>query len=177
MKSEIIDHINQAFLQLEFSIKLLTYAELREIDKEEFDTDLLIGQGDLSFSHSTFDTYEDLMLAAHNNFNITVGFTAIVLDSSFNSVGILPNPNDRSPEGALRALIYMIRCAYAHNMMYPKWEVKGPYAQILEVPLRNEILKLDLTQKHGAPFDMQDIGGYKNYFNIKDSICELILNY
>lgn len=176
MKSEIIDNINQAFLQLEFSIKLLTYTELRKIDKDEFDTDLLIGQGNLSFNHSSFHTYNDLIHGAHNNFNITVGFTSIVLDSSCNSVGISPNPNNHCPEGALRTLIYMLRCAYAHNMMYPKWEVRGPYAQILEVPLKNEILKLDLTNKHGTLFDMQDIGGYKNYLNIKDSICELILN-
>ncbi len=41
MKSEIIENINQAFLQLEYSIKLLTYSETKQINKDEFDTHII----------------------------------------------------------------------------------------------------------------------------------------
>lgn len=176
MKSEIIQNINQAFLQLEFSIKLLTYTELGKIDKNGFDTDVIIGQENLSFNHSSFNTYDDLIIGATNNFNITVGFTSIVLDSSCSSAGIKCNPKNKSPEGALRTLVYMIRCAYAHNMMHPKWEVRGEYLQNIKISFANVILDIDLTDKDGKPFDMDDIGGYKNYFMIKDLICKMILN-
>jgi hypothetical protein len=176
MRSEIIENIEQAFLQLEFSIKLLTYVELKKIEKTEFDTNVVIeGQKrNLNFFHSSFDTYDDLIHATVNNLNITLGFTSIVLEASLQALGIKNDPNDRSKNGMLRNLIYMIRCAYAHDMMYPKWEAKGPYAQPLEIHLDNEIVNIDLMKKHGEPFDMKDLGGYRNYFEIKDKILTLI---
>jgi hypothetical protein len=42
MKTELIRNINQAFLLLEFTIKLDNYMERRTIDKDEFDTNIVI---------------------------------------------------------------------------------------------------------------------------------------
>ena len=174
LKSDISENINQAFLLLEFSLKLLTYTELGKIDKNEFDTDVtVIGQDcNLSFNHNSFGTYDDLILAAENNFNITLGFTSIVLNTSLDLIGITCNPRDRSPDGMLRTLIYMIRCAYAHDMMHPRWKVKNDYAQPLEIQLQKETLKLDLSQKDGQLFSTQDIGGSEKYFEIKDLVLK-----
>ncbi len=176
MNTEIIRNINQAFLQLEFSIKLLNFMERRTIDKDEFDTDLVITarKKNISFYHSAFNTYDDLILGAENGVLITVGFTSIVLETSLQSVGNKTDPNDRSSNGMLRSLIYMIRCAYAHDMMHPKWEVRGNYAQLLEIPLQSDILRLDLSMKHNQIFNIEDIGGYENYFEMKELVCKII---
>ncbi len=176
MKSEIIENINQAFLQLEFSIKLLTYFGNKKIDKDEFDIHInypgkIIS---LNFPSNSFKTYDDLIIAAENSYGITFGFTSIVLDDALQSIGIKCDPSDHTPNGMLRTLVYMIRCAYAHNMMYPKWEVRGNYAHPLRIVLQYETLELDLSQKNGQPFVINDIGGLSNYLEIKDKICQLI---
>ena len=178
MKTELIRNINQAFLYLEFTIKLLTYIERRTIDKDKFDTDIVITgkKKNISFNHSAFNTYDDLILGAENSVLLAVGFTSIVLDTSLQAIGGKCDPKDLSSDGMLRRLIFMIRCAYAHDMMHPKWEVRGNYAQTLEIQLQNDILRLDLSRKHGQPFNIEDIGGYENYFDIKDLVCKMISN-
>jgi len=176
MKTELIQNINQAFLYLEFTIKLFIYMEQITIDKDEFDTKIQITgeKKNIFFNANAFDTYDDLILGAENSVLLAVGFTAIVLDTSLNSIGNKPDPKNRSSDGMLRSLIYMIRCAYAHDMMHPKWEVRGNYAQPLEIQLQSDILKLDLSKKHDQAFNIKDIGGYENYFEIKDLICKMI---
>lgn len=176
MKTELIRNINQAFLLLEFTIKLDNYMERRTIDKDEFDSNIVItgGKRNISFNKSAFNTYDDLIMGAENCVLITVGFTSIVLDTSLQSIGKKPDPKDRSSDGMLRSLIYMIRCAYAHDMMHPKWEVRGNYVQPLEIQLQSDILRLDLLKRHNQLFNIEDIGGYENYFEIKDLICKMI---
>ena len=176
MKTDLIRNINQAFLYLEFTIKLLTYIKRRTIDKDEFDANIVVPgeKKDIPFNANAFNTYDDLILGAENCVLIAVGFTSIVLDTSLQSFGKKPDPNNRSSEGMLRNLIYMIRCAYAHDMMYPKWKVNDSYAQPLEIQLQSDILRLDLSKNHNKLFDIKDIGGYENYFEIKDLICKMI---
>jgi hypothetical protein len=176
MKEELTENIHQAFLQLEFATKLLTYTELYGINKNDFDTNVVIEDGKhiIPFNHSAFNSYDDLILAAENNYNITLGFTAIVLDSSFEKIGIAADPKNRTSNGMLRTLIYMIRCAYAHDMMFPKWKVKGDYSEILTIHLRDEILKLDLSDKDDTAFKIGDIGGLRIYLSIKEKVCQLI---
>ena len=176
MKSAIINNIEQSFLQLEFSVKLLAYFETEKVDKDEFDTEIswpgkLIN---LIFPHNSYKTYNDLILAAENSYSITLGFTSIVLNDALQNIGIKCNPSDDSPNGMLRTLVYMIRCAYAHNMMYPKWEIKPKYAYSLEIAIEPEPLKLDLSQKNGQPFKIADIGDLDNYLKIKEKVCQLI---
>ena len=176
MKTELIRNINQAFLHLEFTIKLLTYMERRTTEKDEFDTNIIITgkKRNISFNDSAFNTYDDLILGAENCVLIAVGFSAIVLDTSLKSAGKKADPNDQSSEGMLINLIYMIRCAYAHDMMHPKWKVNPNYAQPLEIQLQNDILRLYLSKKQNQLFKIEDIGGYENYFEIKDLTCKII---
>ena len=61
-----------------------------------------------------------------------------------------------------------------HNMMYPKWEVRGEYARPLRIILQHETLELDLSRKNGHLFVIDEIGGLSNYLEIKDKICQLI---
>ena len=68
----------------------------------------------------------------------------------------------------------MIRCAYAHDLMHPKWNVKGSYRQLLKIELQGKNIELDLSEKNGQPFDIKDIGGHEIYFKIKEKLCHLI---
>ena len=79
-----VKRINQVFLQFEFAVKLMNYFECQKVDKQVFDTDtvVLLDRGSISFHDNTFNSYDDLILGAQNNYLITLGATAITLDSS-----------------------------------------------------------------------------------------------
>lgn len=168
--------IEQAFLQLAFAIKLLTYTELGKISKSEFDTEVQIKleKRNLSFWDGPFHSYDDIILGAQNNFVLTLGFTAIVLHDVLTQAGF---PNDlpvSSPHRDLRALVYMIRCAFAHDMMNPQWEARGPFARELRLELPSGPLLVDMRGRNGQPFDDSHVGGIETYFEIKAEVEGLI---
>ncbi len=63
------------------------------------------------------------------------GVTAITLNRALEDARIKSNPNDQSEKGCLRTLIYMIRYAFAHNMIEPRWKVKRKYMKKIELNL------------------------------------------
>ena len=183
LKDKLTDITNQAFLQLEFSIKLMDYIELGGINVElgnndeiKFDTNALIqyGHGTIRFPSGNFGTKGDLICASINNFNIILGFTAITLDASLKKAGFKNNSNGQAPNDKLCTLVYMIRCAYAHDMMHPKWEVKKKFQKPLTIELKGRTIDLDFSQKNGQCFDINDIGGHLAYFDIKDEVINMI---
>ncbi|MCX6543528.1 MAG: hypothetical protein NTV05_03840 [Acidobacteria bacterium] len=169
--------IEQAFLQLVFAIKLLTYTELGKIDKAEFDGDVLIklSKRNLPFPAGTFRSDDDIVLAAQNNFCITLGFTAIVLDEALNRAGSVRELDEASPHRDLRTLVYMVRCAFAHDMMNPRWEARGPFARQLCVLLPSGPLRVDTAALNGRAFDHAAIGGMETYFEIRNEVERLTI--
>jgi hypothetical protein len=167
--------IDQAFLQLAFAIKLLTYTELGRIDKAQFDGDVLIklNKRNLSFPAETFRSDNDIVLAAQNNFCITLGFTAVVLDEALDRAGLGRDLDAASPHRDLRALVYMIRCAFAHDMMNPRWVARGPFARPLCVSLPSGALRLDAAALNGVAFEDAHVGGMETYFEIKDEVARI----
>ena len=63
----------------------------------------------------------------------------------------------------------MVRCAYAHGLADPKWEVRGGFRQVLEVDLPGKPLTLDLRKLHGRGFDFDVMGGHTRWFDIRDA--------
>ena len=178
-----IERIDQAFLQLWFAIKLMNYLEkpnLRREDrdklKRDFDTDtiILLARSNLACPEDAFDTYDDLIIAAQNNYVITLGFSALVLDSSIQQAGWSCNSEDLSERGQLRSLIYMVRCAFAHDMMMPVWNIKSSYRRILEIPCSQKSLRIDLRELNGKSFNDEHIGGVEGWFEIRDRVRTLL---
>ena len=174
--SALLESIEQAFLQLEFSIKLLNYTELHKIVKKEFDThtEIILAGGNITYRENSFDTYDDLISGATNNFNITLAFTAITLNKSLEDAGFKRTSQKSDTRNDLATLVYLIRCAYAHDMMRPQWKIRPKNARLLKVRIGTTQLEIDLSNKDKEPFDMKDIGGHKNYFELKNSVCEII---
>ena len=168
--------IEQAFLQLAFAVKLVTYAELGKFSRPEFDTDVLIKleRRNLPLRGGTFHSDDDIVLAAQNNFVLTLGFTVIVLDRALSEAGYASNLDGASPNRDLRALIYMVRCAFAHDMMNPRWEARGPFARELHVTLPSGVLLIDARALNEQPFDISHVGGYEGYWEIKEEIARMI---
>jgi len=168
--------IQQAFLQLEFAIKTMLYFERGDIDQAAFDSSAIIRlpEGDLRYPDSSFNTYKDLILAAQNLYSTVLGFSAISLEAALVDAGIRNDPADTSPRGDLRTLIYQIRCAFAHDMMYPKWRVDGRYRRQLNANLNGSPFLVDLSALDGQPFELEHVGGMLGYLAVKKEVLEWI---
>lgn len=93
---------------------------------------------------------------------IAVIQTDTVLSDYYKSKG-QPYQDTDQERRATRCIIYMIRCAFAHNPLEPKWEVKSDnYKDVFKVP--SVRFTLDTRELHGKPFD--DI----NWFRLLDLI-------
>jgi hypothetical protein len=163
-----LEDIAIAFKQLEFAIKLLSYCELGHIKPHEFDTDHLIQleHGNLHFASGTFSTADDIVRAASITVLQAFSATVLVLDKAFEVNGVPSNPQAGDPQGLLRTLIYMVRCAQAHGLADPRWEVRGKYRRLLELDIEGERLSLDLAALDGQPFVIDQIGGYETWYRI-----------
>ena len=173
---EALEDIDIAFLQLEFSLKLLTFCELGKIDPVEFDTDLTVRleNGNLSYPFEHFSQPENIVRAAAVSVSLAAGATAFVLDKTWEVAGVARNPKSEDPSAQLRAVVYMVRCAYAHGIAEPRWEVRGDYRRTFEFRLPEEPVELNLRELDGRGFDFDDLGGYRTWFAIRDATLETL---
>jgi hypothetical protein len=165
---EAIQDVEIGFRQLEFAIKLLSYIELGKINPAEFDTDHLVrlGTGNLHFPSVNFQSNDALVRAAQVNVVIAFSATTLVLDQAFDAIGIKPDFRATDDDGKLRLLVYMVRCAYAHGFANPRWHVTNKNAGVLAVNVEGQTIRLDLPHLHGKVFEIEQIGGYENWYRI-----------
>ena len=170
MSDTYADHIDTAFLQLSFAIKLWHYLDVHAIEKNEFDIPLTIEDpgNRVCLRENEFNTYEDLQLAAENNISICFGAAAITLwegirEHSGLSSGKLSPQN--SPKENLAALSYMIRCCFAHGTASPVWSIRdAKYKTVYWVGNKT----IDLARiADKQPFDYSSVGGYETLWLLK----------
>jgi hypothetical protein len=172
---EAIEDVEIGFRQLEFAIKLLSYCELGKMNPAEFDTDHLVqlNTGNLHFPSANFQSQDALIRAASINVIIAFSATTLVLDQAFDAIGMKPDFYATDDNGRLRLLAYMVRCAYAHGFAYPRWNVTNKKAGVLTVKIDGEPIMLDLPRLHGQLFKIEQIGGYENWYRIRNAAQRL----
>lgn len=168
---EALQDVDIAFWQLEFAIKLLSYCELGKIEPREFDTDhtVLLDSGNLGFPAGHFSKTENIVRAAMVSVSLAFGASALALDKAYEVAGIAPKPTAADNTIKLRTLVYMIRCAYAHGIADPKWEVRDKYKQVISVELVSGRVEINLKELHGKDFDFSQLGGHHLWFQIRDA--------
>ncbi len=96
------------------------------------------------------------------------------MDAAFEAAKIARNPNSRDPEDELRTLVYMVRCAFAHNLAKPCWEARGNLAHNIQLNLGESDLSIDMVALHGNAFDYSHIGGFANWYKIREEAVRVI---
>lgn len=163
-------HIETAFLQLSFAIKLWHFLDAHPINKDKFDDALTIEEAGnrICLPPDEFSTYEDLIVAAENNISIAFGAAAITLweaireHSGLASGNLNPKANQKEN---LAGLSYMIRCCFAHGSAMPVWSIRNSkYKTTYRVGNKT----IDLTKiTDGQVFDYASIGGYETLSFLK----------
>jgi hypothetical protein len=168
------EQINEAFLTLEFVLKLVCHAELGRIDPTDFNQSVTVQFETINriFNDGAFNTIDGIVLAAQNCHTLAFGFSANALDRAIKDSGIA----DSIPD--IRDLVYMLRCAFAHpdDSLRPCWEVRGPFVREFRLDLPSGPLKIDLRVLHGQPLEYHHIGGPERYFELKDCVLQLVLS-
>jgi hypothetical protein len=168
-----LEQVQQAYLHLCWAIKLDSYLRLHPpAHKVNFDNPQSITDpADTCWlPGEQFDTIDDILLCAENSILLSVGNLFIALDTACKEAGMKNNPFHQDSFGQLRILIYMCRCAFAHNILAPHWMVKTNYRRKLKIDLPDINLTIDLNQLAGKPFEIMQIGGYSQLMKIIDSI-------
>ncbi len=168
--------VDIAFRQLEFSIKLLSFCELGHINPSDFDTDhlVMLAGGSLRFPTGKFKDQNSIINAASINVLLAFSASVLVLDKAFETARMKPDPEAVGNDEQLRTLVHMMRCAQAHGISEPRWEVRKKYLRTLTVNVRGASISLDLPTLHGQVFMIDQIGGYANWYRIRDVACALI---
>jgi hypothetical protein len=169
-----LSDVEQAFRQLEFAIKLMCDCESGDLDKKKFDSDvtILLDEENVRFPDGSFQSDKEVSTASQINVGICFGVSAIVLDAAFEAAKIERNPNSRDPKDELRTLVYMVRCAFAHNFAKPCWKAKGNFARNIQLDLGENDLSIDMAALHGNDFDYSHIGGFSNWYRIREKITQ-----
>jgi len=173
---DALEDVRIAFLQLEFAIKLLSFSELGHIEPAAFDTDHLVKlpEGNIRFPAGHFSDGDNIIRAASVSVLLAFSASALVLDNAFEVAGRRPDPDAEDDAGRLRTLIYMVRCAQAHGLSDPRWEAKGRYLRKFTVAAENAAIELDLANLNGAPFRVEQLGGYVNWYRMRDAAVKLL---
>lgn len=174
--SEALKDVEIAFLQLEFAIKLLSFCELGNIEPSKFDTDHIVTlePEPLHFPTGHFSDSDSINRAASICVGLAFGASALVLDKAFDIMGMKPNPEATDAAVRLRTLIYMVRCAYAHGLADPRWEVRDRYVCTLNLSLDGIAMSLDLSRLNGESFEFEHIGGYLAWYRVRDAAVRVL---
>jgi len=175
--AEALADVGYAFRHLEFAIRLMCYCESGHLDLPNLDADvsILFERENVGFPSGTFATIEAAIAATQALVGMAFGTSAMVLDAAFEVASLKRKPLSRQPEDELRTLVYMVRCAFAHNPALPLWEARGKeYARTLSFAVGDAALSLDLASLNGKPFDYNDIGGFGNWLRIRTASEALI---
>jgi hypothetical protein len=174
---EALEDIEIAFLQLEFAIKLLSYCELKKINAPDFDTDhtVILQNGNLEFPTGYFRDPDNIIKAAKVTVSLAFGASAFALDKAYEVAGVPKDPLSDDNAVRLRTLIYMVRCAYAHGIADPKWEVRGAYKRSMTLNLTNEcLIKINFGELDGQDFNFEHLGGHGSWFLIRNAAVETL---
>ena len=174
---EALCDVKIAFLQVEFSIKILSYCQQKKINPSEFDLDeiVLLENGNLHFPTGHFRSWENIVRAASVTVASALGNSALVLNDAWEAAGVGSDPDSDDETIKLRTLVYMIRCAYAHGISNPIWQVQDKYKRVIEVSLPDETITLDLCRLNGKRFEFSTLGGHANWFKIRNATDAVLI--
>lgn len=171
-----LEDVEYAFKQIEFAIKLMCYCENGHLNKEKFDSEIIIllDEENVEFPNGSFQSDQDIIIASQINVSVCFGASALALDALFEKAKIRRNPKSQDAKDQLRLLVYMVRCAFAHNPAKPCWEVRGDFARKIKLDLGGKELSVDMEALHKKDFDYSHIGGFANWYKIKEMAVRII---
>lgn len=100
------------------------------------------------------------------------GTCAIQMDTALDELfGTNKQENPDTDIASLRAAVYMLRCAFAHNPLRPVWEARASYQKRFQIPTIN--FSLDATQLDGRNLMPNQFGGWEGFARLIQYCMEI----
>jgi hypothetical protein len=107
----------------------------------------------------------ELERVALNAVTVALGSAAIITDQALQETIGPAKPEDESPDGAMRNVVHMLRCAFAHEgTSEPLWRCDRNYRRTYVVAEAG--ISFDGAALNGRPFRIDDAGGWLSYIKL-----------
>lgn len=158
-------NMQRSFWHFEMAIRLWNAIDLKKIPDEIFRESIIIedGGGILVLDDALFKTQEARLSAIQALVGDAFGRTASALSEYIDCL-IPEEPTKQQKD--LRDFVYMIRCAFSHEIGSPQWEVRGNYKRSLSI----EGTSYDMGKLNGKEFTYKDVGGCEVLHKIRGLI-------
>lgn len=156
-----------------FTLRICDMLEKGEIVENELNKTIIVNnilRIDCNWKSHTFTDF------ATNLKLCVMGNCFIVIDEALNGIfGDRPQNYSDTDIDALRAIIYMLRCAVAHNPTAPVWNAKGVYCRDFRIAeIRYE---LRVKQLNNIPVNHSHYGGLKGVISLIDYSLKTVKEY
>ena len=102
-----------------------------------------------------------------------IGICCIVLDDALNSkFGENPKQYSDSDVDNLRAMIYMMRCVFAHTPTSPVRAIKNKYKKVFRIDKLN--MTMDFTELDGKKVIIADHNGVTGFCKLMDFCVKVV---
>lgn len=169
-----IQAIKSAIDQFVFACYLADAIDQELITPKSFREQIRVDEGGRGLDFKAVFVDQQLKAHARNMTLMTLGSAAIATNKAMEVVfGKEFDPNDTSPHGSARVLLYQIRCAFAHDPLNPVWTpntIKYNRTYRVTVQVRRasggtiarpiEFHPPTLKNKHLSSDDIGGLGGY-----------------
>ena len=156
-----------------FTLRICDMFEKGEISEEKFNKTIIVNNVLRINCNWKFNTFADF---ATNLRLCVLGNCFIVIDEALNEVfGNKPKEYSDTDIDALRAIIYMLRCAIAHNPTAPVWNAKGIYARDFKIAEIGYELKAKQLDKKIVKHN--HYGGLKGIIPLMDYSLKIVRIY
>ena len=165
-----------AFRLLEFSIRVMNYIDLDQVDLNTFgqETTILLDEENVTFDDGYFSSRDNAVLVSQMAVGAAFGASAIALDNVIEATGRNRNPDSTAEIDQLWAVIYAVRNAFAHGIAKPIWVIKEKYRREIELTLDGKTVMIDFSNLDGQSFEYAHLSGFGNWLRIKDRVFELV---
>jgi hypothetical protein len=108
----------------------------------------------------------DLTGVVDNMERATMGSCAVVLNTALEETfGLAHVSTSEDDLDSARAIVYMMRCAYAHTPTSPVWNIRNPlFKRVFRI--KKIGLAVDFTALDGKKLEMSDHGGLKGFVSL-----------
>ena len=169
---EAVEDVEIAFQQLEYCLKASAYWSREEFQPDEFVTDMVVRlpEGDIHFPTDQFAEKSNIEKASEISISIAYACTALALDQALETADYNVNPKSTDDFDQLRCVIYLVRCAYAHRIAQPYWDVAESKRRVYSFTVQDNSIEVDTTQLHEKEFSFTDLGGHKVWHDISNLV-------
>ena len=156
-------NMERSFWHFEFAIRISNAVEKGRVSENVFEECITIDDGHsvLVLNDMLFKDMGKRQQAAKAIVGDAFGRTASALFEFLDSM-----PRETQQQVDLRDFVYMIRCAFSHQIGDPMWKVRGHYKRVMTVLGK----PYDLAGLNGKNFEYSDAGGSGILHDIRNNL-------